>query len=775
MIRLLPAALWAVLFPLVVSASGATLPVTPGESTSAIQTILNRAVPGDMVSFAAGTYNIQSLLNVPCGVTLSGPVASPATAVLAASYTYNNIFSVNNCSRPTTIEYLHFENTGGIYVTAPSSGLTITQNQFTNLPANYSQWTDMGIYFDGTSGGTIANATITNNTFGDPSSCTAVMSVNSNEGGACEGLVFQGNLNGIVIENNEFTHLEEGFHVLCYGNNCGGPTAPTWIHFAARWNDFNNIHRIGMEMQPQNAADVVLEYNSYENAFAPSTFSMGISVACCAGIEGATAPFVNSNVLLANIPPAGEYIAYAIEWWGNGAQANDDLIQGYWANGIVWGKGGGPWEVLGTVIQGPNMAGPYGCYVCNEKEGATTTPMQSGHLRSTTVTPVVSTAPTLSQSSGTVSISDIGTNTSVYYTTDGSTPTTASTLYTEPFTPAPGSTINAIGMWGQGANPKSYPAGYGFVPSAVVSVVVSGANSAPTLQSVALAGASTVAMGSTAQLTAIATYSDGSQEPITPITWVSSNVAICTVSATGLVTPGSLGSCAITAGYESLSSAAYTLTVQPAPPRLTSLLISSNATTVAVGSTLQFAAAGSYSDGTSTPVTPTWTSSNTAVAIVSGAGLLTAIEPGSVQITASFQGVSSAAGIPVAVVTAASIVDGYLSTPNNINTLGTCGTLQFTAFATYADGTTSSVAPLGWSTSNSVIGTISQTGLLTANAPGTVSAFAQLSGTVSAASSQITVAPAPAVTLPLGPGTYTVVIPACGSASITGTGITITQ
>jgi hypothetical protein len=31
------------------------------------------------------------------------------------------------------------------------------------------------------------------------------------------------------------------------------------------------------------------------------------------------------------------------------------------------------------------------------------------------------------------------------------------------------STVRAIGMWGQNANVTSYPAGYGFVPSAVAS------------------------------------------------------------------------------------------------------------------------------------------------------------------------------------------------------------------------------------------------------------------------------------------------------------------
>jgi hypothetical protein len=462
--------------PPLTGCGGPTVDLNGAMSQSTLQSRISSAPGCALIVFAAGTYNILAPITIPCGVTITGPVASPATAILAAAYTDNVIFDVSKCSTPVTIGYLHFENTGGIYVTAPTSSITITHNQFTNLPANHHQWTDMGIYFDGTKGGTISNATITNNTFGDPSSCTAVMSVDNDEGGFCNGIFFQGDLDGIAIENNIFTHLEEGFHVLCYaGDVCTGSRAPTWKNFLVRWNDFNNIHRIAMEMQPQNASNVTLAFNSYENAFAPTTFTMGISAACCAGISGATVPFVNHNVLLANVKEAGKYIAFAIEWWGNGAQANNNLIQGYWANGIVWGLGGGPWEVRNSVIQGPYMAGPYGCYICNEKEGATTIPTQSGNVTSTTITPVTSIAPTISPAGGaisaatTVTLADSGSNHSIYYTTDGSNPTTSSTLYTGPFSVNAGTTVKTIGMWGRGANPKSYPSGYGYVPSHVVS------------------------------------------------------------------------------------------------------------------------------------------------------------------------------------------------------------------------------------------------------------------------------------------------------------------
>ena len=209
--------------PPLTGCGGPTINLNAAMSQGTLKSRISSAPSCALIVFAAGTYNIFAPISIPCGVTITGPVASPATAILAAAYTGNVIFAVSRCSTPVTIGYLHFENTGGIYVTAPMSGITVTHNQFTNLPANHHQWTDMGIYFDGTSGGTISNATITNNTFGDPSSCTAVMSLDNDEGGLCNGIFFQGDLDGIVIENNIFTHLEEGFHVICFaGDKCTG-------------------------------------------------------------------------------------------------------------------------------------------------------------------------------------------------------------------------------------------------------------------------------------------------------------------------------------------------------------------------------------------------------------------------------------------------------------------------------------------------------------------------------------------------------------------------
>ena len=82
-----------------------------------------------------------------------------------------------------------------------------------------------------------------------------------------------------------------------------------------------------------------------------------------------------------------------------------------------------------------------------------------------------------------------------------------------------------------------------------------GSSGPPTLTSIEVSAASgSVALGTTDQLTATGVYSDNSHQTITSsVTWSSSNTAIATVSASGLVTPVAEGSSTITATMSSIS------------------------------------------------------------------------------------------------------------------------------------------------------------------------------------------------------------------------------
>ncbi len=68
--------------------TGPVIGVNPGMSTAALQTAISGAPSGATISFASGSYNITSTLQIPCNnLQLTGPAGSSPTAILAASFT----------------------------------------------------------------------------------------------------------------------------------------------------------------------------------------------------------------------------------------------------------------------------------------------------------------------------------------------------------------------------------------------------------------------------------------------------------------------------------------------------------------------------------------------------------------------------------------------------------------------------------------------------------------------------------------------------------------
>ncbi len=187
----------------------------------------------------------------------------------------------------------------------------------------------------------------------------------------------------------------------------------------------------------------------------------------------------------------------------------------------------------------------------------------------------------------------------------------------------------------------------------------------------------TVAVGDTRQFTATGTESNGSKTDITSfVTWTSSNTTNATIQTTGQTAPGAakgvaVGNVTITATASDGVSGTATLTVSAAPPPLVSILVGPPSTYLAVGSTAQFTAVGTYSDGSSKDVTSTagWTSSNTEIATVETTGAIkpgqaTAVAMGSVTITGSLSGLSSSATLTITntgVFTATPLMDMVVS------------------------------------------------------------------------------------------------------------------
>ena len=178
------------------------------------------------------------------------------------------------------------------------------------------------------------------------------------------------------------------------------------------------------------------------------------------------------------------------------------------------------------------------------------------------------------------------TNTTDWCTTDGSTPTpgagTAVGYYNGgTLTVTSTTTVKCVGMWGALNQPYSYPSGFGYVPSAVVSssltpavarqpsgnarAAVSGADTVAATEAAASAAAAgaeltsvavvpaqaAVAIGSTTQLKAIASFSDGSTRDVTTdFAWSSSDTRTITAASSGLLSGLASGKATITGSYQ---------------------------------------------------------------------------------------------------------------------------------------------------------------------------------------------------------------------------------
>src|SRR5213596_789175 len=157
--------------------------------------------------------------------------------------------------------------------------------------------------------------------------------------------------------------------------------------------------------------------------------------------------------------------------------------------------------------------------------------------------------------------------------------------------------------------------------------------------------APTVQVGQTAQLTA--TPRDASGNPLTGrvITWQSSNGAVASVNGSGLVSGVATGTATITASSEGQSGTAL-VTVSNVP--VASVTVTPASASVPQGATVQLTATPRDANGTAlTGRVVTWGSNNTAVATVSGSGLVSGAGAGSATITATSEGQSGTAAITV--------------------------------------------------------------------------------------------------------------------------------
>ncbi len=244
----------------------------------------------------------------------------------------------------------------------------------------------------------------------------------------------------------------------------------------------------------------------------------------------------------------------------------------------------------------------------------------------------------------------------------------------------------------------------------------------------------TVTKGLPATVSATGHYSDGSTASVTATAaWASSDEAVVTVAG-GVLTTTGVGTATVTAtGPGSVAAGTVSVTVTPAT--VVSLAVSPTGVTFAYyDAPPVITAPGTLTDATvaDQAATVTWTSSDEAIATVSG-GVVTPVAPGTVTITATDPGSSQAASATVTIsdVAIRGAMYGLLSCS------GGCPVPYSTSYevqilTTLAGWVTPPVGVLAWSTSAPGVATVAQDGVATFVAYGSVTVFARLPSGVTA-------------------------------------------
>lgn len=273
--------------------------------------------------------------------------------------------------------------------------------------------------------------------------------------------------------------------------------------------------------------------------------------------------------------------------------------------------------------------------------------------------------------------------------------------------------------------------------------------------------APSIALGTTQQFTATGTYTDNTVQNITTsVTWSSGTPATATISnapgTKGLATSVATGATTITA-TDSGSGIFGSTTLTVTPAVLTAIDVTPATPSIALGTTQQFAATGTYSDGTMQTLTTavTWSSNDLAVATISNApgtkGLATSVATGACTITATHAG-SGLSDTATLTVTPALLVSIAVTPATPTLPLG--NTQQMTATGTYTDASTQDLTDgVTWSSSDPTVAVVSNAmgteGFLTSLDTGTTTVTATHAGTMISGATTVTISPAVLVSIAL--------------------------
>lgn len=161
-------------------------------------------------------------------------------------------------------------------------------------------------------------------------------------------------------------------------------------------------------------------------------------------------------------------------------------------------------------------------------------------------------------------------------------------------------------------------------------------------------GNPTIYLGNPEQFSVGEVYSNGSWN-WTSGTWSSSNTGVATINNNGYAVSTGIGSSTITAVIDGGAFTCTTTLTVVSVPTLVSIQVVPPNPTITVGQSKQFTANGIYSNGSVQNLSNlvTWSSSDIAVATMSGHGLATGLLAGTTSITATYESLSGSTTLTV--------------------------------------------------------------------------------------------------------------------------------
>jgi uncharacterized protein YjdB len=275
------------------------------------------------------------------------------------------------------------------------------------------------------------------------------------------------------------------------------------------------------------------------------------------------------------------------------------------------------------------------------------------------------------------------------------------------------------------------------------------------------APATTVSIGQTVQASATLKDADGNALTGRVISWQSSNPALATVNASGLVTGIAIGSFTLSAISDGkVGNLAMTVAAKP----VASVTITPANGSAVVGQSAQLTA--NALDASGAPLagkTFTWQSSDPSIATVSAAGLVTTLAVGTTTVSATTGGVTgtgtfTVTNVPVAVVGVQ---------PSALQ-LTAGGTAQLAVTGTDAAGGSLGQRVAQWSSSNPTVATVSSSGVVTAVSKGAATVTATVDGVSGTASVSVAEPPpAPVASISVGLASASILVGQSTQATVT--------